>query len=90
MKTAHVEPNLRASELEIENARLQRLVAELLARNQQLRQALESATYEGPDFLYAAPDTSACAAFFTESRMKCAEAASCTGNPGGPLGVEMR
>jgi hypothetical protein len=47
MKTAHVEPNLRASELEIENARLQRLVAELLARNQQLRQALESATYGG-------------------------------------------
>jgi hypothetical protein len=47
MNTAHVEPNLRASELEIENARLQRLVAELLARNQQLRQALESATYEG-------------------------------------------
>lgn len=29
-------------ELERENARLQRLVAELLARNQQLRQALES------------------------------------------------
>lgn len=44
MNTAYVEPNLRASELEIENARLQRLVAELLARNQQLRQALESAT----------------------------------------------
>ena len=63
MKTAHVEPNLRASELESENARLQRLVAELLARNQQLRQALESATYEGRDFLYAAPDTTACAAF---------------------------
>ena len=31
-------------ELEQENARLQRLVAELLARNQELRQALESAT----------------------------------------------
>jgi hypothetical protein len=31
------------AELEQENARLQRLVAELLARNQQLRQALESA-----------------------------------------------
>jgi hypothetical protein len=46
MKTAHVEPSLRASELEIENVRLQRLVAELLARNQQLRQALESSTYE--------------------------------------------
>lgn len=34
-------------ELERENARLQRLVAELLARNQQLRQALESATRVG-------------------------------------------
>jgi hypothetical protein len=44
MKTAYVDPNLRASELESENARLQRLVAELLARNQQLRQELESAT----------------------------------------------
>jgi hypothetical protein len=44
MKTAYVEPNLQASELEIENARLQRLVAELIARNQQLRHALESAT----------------------------------------------
>ena len=29
------------ADLEQENARLQRLVAELLARNQQLRQALE-------------------------------------------------
>lgn len=46
MNTAYVEPSLRASELEIENARLQRLVAELLARNQQLRLALESATRE--------------------------------------------
>ena len=46
MKTAYVEPNLRASELEIENARLQRLVAELLTRNQQLRQALDSVTRE--------------------------------------------
>ena len=46
MKTAYVEPNERASELEIENARLQRLVAELLARNQQLRQALESVSKE--------------------------------------------
>ena len=44
MKTAYDEPNVGVSELEIENARLQRLVAELLARNQQLRQALESAT----------------------------------------------
>jgi hypothetical protein len=31
------------ADLEQENARLQRLVAELLTRNQQLRQALESA-----------------------------------------------
>jgi hypothetical protein len=31
------------ADLEQENARLQRLVAELLARNQQLRQALEFA-----------------------------------------------
>lgn len=31
------------TELEQENARLQRLVAELLGRNQQLRQALEGA-----------------------------------------------
>ena len=50
MKTAYVEPNLRASELEIENARLQRLVAELLARNEQLRQALESTTRKDPVF----------------------------------------
>jgi hypothetical protein len=34
-------------ELERENARLQKLVAELLARNQQLRQALESASRAG-------------------------------------------
>jgi hypothetical protein len=27
-----------------------------------------------PDFLYAALDTTACAAFFKESRMKCANA----------------
>jgi hypothetical protein len=33
-------------DLEQENARLQKLVAELLSRNQQLRQALESATRE--------------------------------------------
>jgi hypothetical protein len=32
------------SDLELENARLQRLVAELLIRNQQLRLALESTT----------------------------------------------
>ena len=42
MKTAYIEPNLRASELKSENARLQRLVAELLTRNQQLRQSLEA------------------------------------------------
>jgi hypothetical protein len=48
MKTAYVEQNQRAAELETENARLQRLVAELLARNQQLRQALESATRYDP------------------------------------------
>jgi hypothetical protein len=35
-----------------------------------------------PDFLYAALDTTACAAFITETRMKCAEATSWTGNPG--------
>jgi hypothetical protein len=46
MKTAYIEPNLRASELESENARLQRLVAELLTRNQQLRLALESVARE--------------------------------------------
>jgi hypothetical protein len=34
------------TDLEQENARLQRLVAELLVRNQQLRQALETATRE--------------------------------------------
>ena len=34
-------------ELERENARLQKLVAELLARNQQLRQALEYANRGG-------------------------------------------
>jgi hypothetical protein len=34
------------TDLEQENTRLQRLVAELLVRNQQLRQALEAATRE--------------------------------------------
>jgi hypothetical protein len=34
-------------DLERENARLQKLVAELLARNQQLRQTLESTTRSG-------------------------------------------
>jgi hypothetical protein len=41
--TAYAEQKLEDSPLEIENARLQRLVAELIARNQQLRQALDSA-----------------------------------------------
>jgi hypothetical protein len=40
-------------------------------------------TASGLDFRYAALDTTACAAFIKESRMKCAEAANCTGNPGG-------
>ncbi len=35
-----------------------------------------------PDFLYAAPDTTACAAFIKESRMNFANATSSTGNPG--------
>ena len=35
-----------------------------------------------PDFLYSALDTTACAVFFKENRMKRAEAASFTGNPG--------
>jgi molybdopterin converting factor small subunit len=39
-----VTERLGQEDLEKENARLQKLVAELLARNQQLRQALELAT----------------------------------------------
>src|SRR5580704_386175 len=35
-----------------------------------------------PDFLYAALDTSAYAAFFTESRMRLVDPPSTTGNPG--------
>jgi hypothetical protein len=35
-----------------------------------------------PDFLYAALDTTAYAAFSKESRMKCAGVTSFTGNPG--------
>ena len=35
-----------------------------------------------PDFLYAAPDTTACAAFGKESRMRFADATKLTGNPG--------
>jgi hypothetical protein len=48
MKTAYIEQDARLDHLEFENARLQRLVAELLARNQQLRQALEAANRVGP------------------------------------------
>ena len=48
MKTAYIEQDALQDHLEFENARLQRLVAELLARNQQLRQALEAATRVGP------------------------------------------
>jgi hypothetical protein len=36
-----------------------------------------------PDFLYAAPDMTACAAFSKESRMRFANATNSTGNPGG-------
>ena len=39
-----------------------------------------SAQAANPDFLYAALDTTACAVFFKENRMKRAEAASLTGN----------
>jgi hypothetical protein len=35
-----------------------------------------------PDFLYSALDKTAFAAFVKESRMRCATATSCTGNPG--------
>jgi hypothetical protein len=35
-----------------------------------------------PDFLYASLNTTAYAALFKESRMKCAGAANFTGNPG--------
>jgi hypothetical protein len=38
-----MEPKTREVELETENARLQKLVAELIARNQQLRQELDYA-----------------------------------------------
>lgn len=43
MKTLENPQTTREAELEAENARLQRLIAELIARNQQLRQALDSA-----------------------------------------------
>lgn len=43
MNTFELESKTREAELETENARLQRLVAELIARNQQLRQLLASA-----------------------------------------------
>jgi hypothetical protein len=42
-----VEERLTPEDLERENIRLQKLVAELLTRNQQLRHALESATRAG-------------------------------------------
>lgn len=48
MKTAYGEQDVQSGQLEVENARLHRLVAELLARNEQLRQALESALRVGP------------------------------------------
>ena len=35
----------------------------------------EPVTASDPDFLYAAPDQAACAAFIKESRIKCAKAA---------------
>ena len=38
-----------------------------------------------PDFLYAAPDQAACAAFVKESRIKCAKATSYTEIGGKPL-----
>jgi len=38
----------------------------------------------GPDFLYAALDTTARAVFFKENRMKRPEATSLTGNQGAP------
>jgi len=38
---SHASTDLRILELEIENSRLQRLVAELLLKNQQLRKAEE-------------------------------------------------
>jgi hypothetical protein len=44
MNTLKYEERLTPEDLERENARLQKLVAELLTRNQQLRQALETAT----------------------------------------------
>ena len=46
-KLLDVAKRIAKEELESENTRLQKLVAELLARNQQLRQALESATRAG-------------------------------------------
>jgi hydrogenase maturation factor len=42
-----VEERLTPEDLQRENARLQKLVAELLTRNQQLRQALEDNTRKG-------------------------------------------
>src|ERR1700733_4677622 len=39
-------------------------------------------TPKDPDLPYAALEMSACAAFIKESRLKCAEVTSCTGDPG--------
>jgi hypothetical protein len=43
MRAFEIEPKSREVELEIENGRLQKLVAELIARNQQLRSELDYA-----------------------------------------------
>ena len=43
MNTWELEDTKREAELQTENARLQKLVAELIARNHQLRQALDAA-----------------------------------------------
>jgi hypothetical protein len=47
----------------------------------------EPVTASDPDFLYAAPDQAACAAFVKESRIKCAKATNYTENPGEALAV---
>jgi hypothetical protein len=48
MKIATMEQDALQAHLESENARLHRLVAELLTRNEQLRQALDSARLVRP------------------------------------------
>ena len=59
--------------------------------------AVDNPTQDYPDFLYAALDTSAYAAFFTESRTRSVTPTSFTGNPGPswailsrPYGTDMR